>query len=254
MTQNPYEPPKARLADDSQRRHGRVGEFDIGECLSDSWSLTWASFPTWLAIGFVGGLLLLASAMLVLPLLVVVPVLVWGTTLFYINVVDGQERFGDLFRGFSTYGSALLTMLGWYVATVLIGFIGQSVQITGSMLGSAGLLGLGVIFNLAWTVAVVSRLYFGPFFIVDQGMGAIEALEASWDATKQQKLRTAGLFVVSSLVGMLGLFALLVGVVVSLNMFFLMWASGYRQMVPSLPEAPTEFLDPRANPLPVAPS
>ena len=109
-------------------------------------------------MGFVASLLLLASAMLVLPLFVVVPVLVWGTTLFYINVVDGQERFGDLFRGFSTYGSALLTMLGWYVATVLIGFIGQSVQITGSMLGSAGLLGLGVIFNLAWTVAVGSRL------------------------------------------------------------------------------------------------
>ncbi len=252
MTLNPYEPPKARLADDSQRRNGELGEFDIGECLSDSWSLTWVSFPTWLAIGFVGGLLLLASALLVVPLLLVVPVLVWGTTLFYLNVVDGQERFGDLFRGFSTFGSAWLSILGWYVATVLIGLIGQSVQMTGTLLGSAELTGLGVIVNLVWTVAVVSRLYFGPFFIVDQGMGPIEALEASWDATKQQKLRTAGLFAISSLVGMLGLFALLVGVVVSMNMFFLMWASAYRQMVPSLPEASAPRLD--ANPLPVTQS
>ena len=253
MTQNPYEPPKARLADDSQRRHGELGKFDIGECLSDSWSLTWASFPTWLAIGFVGSLLLLASALFFLvPLLVVVPVLVWGTTLFYLNVVDGQERFGDLFRGFSTFGSALLSMIGWYVATALIGLIGQSVQLTGSMTGSAELIGLGMILNLVWTVAVMSRLYFGPFFIVDQGMGPIEALEASWNATRRQKFRTAGLFVVSSLVGMLGLFALLVGVVVSMNMFFLMWASAYRQMVPSLPVASAPLLD--ANPLPVTPS
>ncbi len=252
MTQNPYEPPKARLADHSQRGLGELGEFDIGECLSDAWSLTWASFPTWLAIGFVGSLLVLASALLVVPLLFVVPVLVWGTTLFYLNVVDGQERFGDLFRGFSTFGSALLSMVGWYAATALIGFIGQSVQITGSLIGSLELVGLGVIVNLLWTVAVVSRLYFGPFFIVDQGMGPVEALEASWEATKRQKLRTAGLFVVSSLVGMLGLFALLVGVVVSMNMFFLMWASGYRQMVPSLPEASAPWTD--ANPLPVSPS
>ncbi len=252
MTQNPYEPPKARLADDSQQRRGELREFDIGECLSDSWTLTWASFPTWLAIGFVGSLLLLASALLIVPLLVVVPVLVWGTTLFYLNVVDGRERFGDLFRGFSTFGSALLSMIGWYVATVLIGLIGQSVQMAGSLIGSAELIGLGVIVNLVWTVAVVSRLYFGPFFIVDQGMGPIEALEASWEGTKRQKLRTAGLFVVSSLVGMLGLFALLVGVVVSMNMFFLMWASAYRQMVPSLPEPSAPLLD--ANPLPVTPS
>jgi uncharacterized membrane protein len=250
MTQNPYEPPKAQLADDLQRL-GEPGEFDIGECLSDSWSLTWASFPTWLAIGFVGSLVLFASALLVVPLLVVVPVLVWGTTLFYLNVVDGQERFGDLFRGFSNLGSALLSMLGWYVATVLIGVIGQGVQLTGSMIGSPELIGLGVIVNLIWTVAVVSRLYFGPFFIVDQGMGPVEALEASWEATKQQKLRTAGLFVVSSLIGMLGLLALLVGVVVSMNMFFLMWASAYRQMVPS-PAASAPFLD--ASPIPATPS
>ena len=42
---------------------------------------------------------------------------------------------------------------------------------------------------------------------------------------------------------------LLVGVVVSMNMFFLMWASAYRQMVPSRSEASAPLL--AANPLPV---
>jgi hypothetical protein len=106
MTQNPYEPPKAKLADDGTRRGGQPGEFDIGRCLSDSWSLTWASFPTWLLVGIVGSILLFFSTILFLPLFVVVPVLAWGATLFYLNVIDNRERFADLFSGFSTYATA----------------------------------------------------------------------------------------------------------------------------------------------------
>jgi hypothetical protein len=77
-------------------------------------------------------------------------------------------------------------------------------------------------------------------------LGPIEALQASWDATKQQKLRTAGLLVTSSLIGMLGILALVVGIVVGMNMFFLMWASGYRQMVPARTGASVPTFD--ANP------
>ncbi|MEE8313768.1 MAG: hypothetical protein V3R91_05555 [Myxococcota bacterium] len=231
MTQNPYEPPKSRLADAFSRRNNQPGEFDIAECLADAWSLTWASFPTWLAVGTIGSILLLISTILFVPLFIVVPVLAWGGALYYLNVIDDRERFGDLFAGFSTYVSALLAIGGWYLGTLLIGFIGQGLQMIASLSGSDWMTGLGVIANLVWTVAIVSRLYFGPFFIVDQGMGPIEALQASWDATQAQKLRTAGLFVISSLVGLSGLLALFVGVVFTMNMFFLMWASGYRQMV-----------------------
>ncbi len=231
MTQTPYEPPKSRLANAFSRRNNQPGEFDIAECLADAWSLTWASFPTWLAVGTIGSILLLISTILFVPLFIVVPVLAWGGALYYLNVIDDRERFGDLFAGFSTYASALLAIGGWYLGTLLIGFIGQGLQMIGSLTGSDWMTGLGVIANLVWTVAIVSRLYFGPFFIVDQGMGPIEALQASWDATQAQKLRTAGLFVISSLVGLSGVVALFVGVVVTVNMFFLMWASGYRQMV-----------------------
>jgi len=243
MTQNPYEPPKARLADDGTLRGGQPGEFDIGRCLSDSWSLTWASFPTWLLVGIVGSILLLLSTILFLPLFVVVPVLVWGATLFYLNVIDDRERFADLFSGFSTYPTALLSIGGWYLGTVLVGLIGQSLQMVGSLSNSDSLTALGLVANIVWTVAIASRLYFGPFFIVDQGMGPIEALQASWDATKHQKLRTAGLLVTSSLIGVLGMLALVVGIAVGMNMFFLMWASGYRQMVPGRTEASVPTFD-----------
>ncbi len=240
MSQNPYEPPKARLADDPARRTEGTGEFDIGECLADAWTLTWASFPTWLFVGIVSSILIFLSMILFLPIFLVVPVLVWGATLFYLNVIDDRERFGDLFAGFSTYASALLAMGGWYLGTVLIGSIGQGLQMLLSIAGSEALSGLGVIANMVWTVAIGSRLYFGPFFIVDRGMGPIQALQASWDATNEQKLRAAGLLVISALVGILGFLALLVGGVVTLNMFFLMWASGYRQMI----QAPAEAAEP----------
>lgn len=238
MTQNPYEPPKARLADTFHRRPGPTGEYDIGLCVADAWNFTWTSFPTWLAVGSVASVLMLFSLMLFLPLLLVVPVLIWGATLFYLNVLAEREHFVDLFAGFSTYASALLAMGGWYLGTLLIGFIGQGIQMLLAASGSELVTGLGVVANMAWTVGVLSRLYFGPFFIVDQAMGPLQGIQASWDATSEQKLRTAGLLVISMAVGMLGVLALLVGALVTMNMFFLMWASAYRQMVPDPAAAP----------------
>ena len=230
MADNPYAPPHAELGYEAPPLDGT---FDVSRCIEDGWHLTWASFPTWLGVGCVMGLLSGLSALLfLLPALLVVPPLAWGMTFFYLNVVDRRESFGDLFAGFSFYGTALIAMLGWYVCTFLISFIGSTVDMLGSAVGSGLLIALGSLFSLAWALFVTARLYFAPFFIVDHGMGPVAALRASWEITSEQRLRTAGLTLLTAAIMLAGVIALLIGLIPALNISALMWASAYRQMVP----------------------
>ena len=54
--------------------------------------------------------------------------------------------------------------------------------------------------NLAWTFLVMARLNFAWFYAVDQGLGPVEALQASWDATAELKGNCAALIVMSLVV------------------------------------------------------
>jgi uncharacterized membrane protein len=76
----------------------------------------------------------------------------------------------------------------------------------------------------------MARLNFAWFYAVDQGLGPVEALQASWDATSELKANCAALIVMSLVVILVGLLCLIIGVIPAAMIAYLLPASAYRQM------------------------
>ncbi|MCP4006483.1 MAG: hypothetical protein GY725_20080 [bacterium] len=233
MTDDRYAPPDAPLVDESALFGEGDGEFDISQALSDAWNATWANFPLWLGVGLVGGVLIALSAFIppVLGLFLIAPVIVWGMVRFTLNMMDRKAQFGDLFAGFSNYGSSLLSTLVLFISIFFASWIGQIVQTAGIIIQNSVLEAIGTLFSFVWALFVISRLNFGVFFIVDRGLGPIEALQASWNITRGRSVRVAGLLVIQWILLIAGFFALVIGVIPAATIGYLMWASAYRQMV-----------------------
>jgi uncharacterized membrane protein len=205
-----YAPPQAKLADEGALTGG-TGRFDLGVAFREAWAATWANFGLLLGAGIVSTVLFALSALTVVGLFLIVPVLAWGGIRLVLNAHDGRATFGDLWSGFSDYGRALVTMLVLFILQTLIGALGQSLSTIGQTAEMPLLALVGGAVNLAWTFLVTARLVFAWFYAVDQGMGPVESLQASWDATSLQKANCAGLIVMGIAIVMVGLLALIVG-------------------------------------------
>ena len=231
MSDNPYDPPEAPIADERFLAVGGTGTFDLGQCFSEAWDDTWRCFPLWLGVLLVALLLFALSGITIIGIFLVWPVLGWGTVRFYLNMTDQKATFNDLFAGFSNYGTALVGTLVLAISLQILGLIGQSVQYMGQFAGNNELMFAGLVINLFWVFGVMLRLYFGILYLVDQELGPIEALQASWEATRGQGFKLIGLALASAAVVVAGLIALLVGVIPASVMAYLMWTSAYRQIV-----------------------
>lgn len=218
MSDNPYDPPGAPIADERALAVEGTGTFDLGQCLSDGWDDCWRNFPLWLGVAVVGILAVAVSGVTVIGIFLIWPVLGWGGAIFFLNMTDQRAEFGDLFSGFSSYVTVLVSMLVFVFVFYLLGMIGQAVQVAGSLTESALLIGLGVIINLVWTFAVMVRFYFAILYMVDRRMGPIEALQISWESTRGQTGK------------LIGLLALVVGIIPASVVGYLMWTSAYRQL------------------------
>jgi len=233
MSENPYVPPSVDPWASETTGTGGRGDFEIGECLSDAWSNTWANFPLWLGVGVVFTLASLLSMATVIGLVLLLPVLCWGATRFVLAMHDGDAEFGDVFAGFSQYGTALVGFLVVGLVTFLISLLGQSVEIAGGATGSAGVSLIGLLINLAVAIVIVPRLYFAYFYVVDRGMAPMESIRRSWDVTGPIKWKIVGLLLLSVVVVLVGLIALVVGVIPASVITYLMWASAFRQLAGS---------------------
>lgn len=230
MSDERYAPPLAKLADEGALSGG-TGRFDLGVALREAWSATWANFGVLLAAGLVSLVLFILSGLTVIGLFLIVPVLAWGGIRLVLNAYDGKAEFGDLWSGFSDYGSALVAMLVIFLLQALISGLGQALSTIGEIAGVPALSFIGGIANLAWVFLVSARLVFAWFYAVDQGMGPVESMQASWDATSTQKANCAALFILSLIIPFLGLLALILGVIPASMISYLMQVSAYRQMV-----------------------
>lgn len=92
------------------------------------------------------------------------------------------------------------------------------------------LLALGLILFVIPGIYVGIRLHFYKYFIVDKGMGPIEALQASWDLTKGEFLNLLGLVILLFLANFLGVLCLGVGLFVSLPTTMVAHAAAYRKL------------------------
>ena len=231
MSDNPYDPPEAPIADERALAVGGTGSFDLGRCFSEAWDDTWRNFPLWLGVGVVALLVFVLSGITIIGILLVWPVLGWGMVRFYLNMTDQKATFNDLFAGFSNYGMTLVGMLVLVIALQVLGLIGQSVQYVGQLAGNDELMLTGLVINLFWVFGVMIRLYFAVLYLVDQELGPVEALQASWEATRGQSFKLIGLAIASAAVVFAGLVVFIVGVIPASVMAYLMWTSAYRQVV-----------------------
>jgi uncharacterized membrane protein len=162
---------------------------------------------------------------------VLVPVFVWGTLKFLLNMLDGGPSFDDLFAGFKNYLTVLGRTLLLTVISLVLAILSESLMFVGQYMESLPITIVGWFVYLAFAIGVLPRLFFGFFLVVDRDMGALDALAGSWNMTRGKVLKLVGLAVLSSLVGMAGAFACGIGMVWTMTMSWVMYASAYRQMI-----------------------
>jgi hypothetical protein len=230
VSDNPYAPPGADLGGEPRgdTTRGR-GDFDLGETLSDAWAHTWGNFPLWLWVGIVGALAAIFSIVTMIGIVLLLPVLGWGAILFLLRMHDGGAELGDLFAGFSCYGTALAGILVVGLAFTLLSGSVQVIQIAAERTGEPWLYFLWVLVYLGVFFLVVPRLAFAYFYVVDRDMGPVEALQRAWRVSSPLKWKLAALLLLNYVVIIAGLLALVIGAIPASIMTYLMWVSAYRQ-------------------------
>lgn len=113
----------------------------------------------------------------------------------------GEPQFAQVFSG----GSAFLRLLGTNFLVMLA-----------VLLGMLCLIVPGIILGLGFSMA--------PYYAVDAGMGPIEAMGASWNATKGHKGSLFLFGIVGFLLAILGLIACCVGMFVVQAVLYVAWA------------------------------
>ena len=229
MSDNPYQTPSASVSRPTGGARG-TGTFTIGQSLSEGWAATTANLGMVIGVMFVSFVIIMVSALTIIGYFVVVPVMMWGLTRFGLNLIDGRAQFGDIFSGFNQYGSRLGRSLLLAVIFFVISMVINIPYFIGSMMDSGLFLGIGWIVSTAISLFVMPRVYFSMLYMVDRDMGAMESITASLERTRPLWGKTIGLMIVAGLVGMAGIIALVVGLLVSIPVSYAMYVSAYRQM------------------------
>ncbi len=231
---NPFEAPQ--VGGRALEGGGGGGTLDPVRALTSGWEATKRNIGPWLGITVVGFLLLSVSVATIVGWIIIGPLLLWGAVVFTLNADDGEAQFGDLFSGFSRFGDALGGMLGYIVLTFIIGLPGSALSYANTAIqmssgdSSAVLSFLAPVVSLVWTFAVTIRLLYAPYYIVDQGMGPVEALKASWEVTRDQKANNFILVLLFIPVAIAGFLALCVGILPAMWVMYGALAAGYRQL------------------------
>ena len=208
-----------------------AGDFDLGRTVQDGFERTKLYLGPALAVLLLGGLLIALATVTVIGYFMAVPVLGWGMVKFFLNMQDQrQPSFNDLFAGFSNYWTVLGRML--LVTLIYVGLVllSESLVFVGQFMKSTPLIAVGYLIYITFFALVLSRLYFAFFFVVDRDMPAVEALSVSWRATQGKPLKMFALALLAGLVGASGLIGLCVGVLFTVPMSYVMYASAYRQV------------------------
>lgn len=116
-----------------------------------------------------------------------------GTIRLFLQAARGRSpEIAEIFRG----GPAFFRLLG---ANILVGLA--------VLIGTLALIVPGVILALGFSMT--------PYYVVDTGMGPVEAMQASWRATTGHKGSIFVYYLLSIVVALLGLLACCVGILVS---------------------------------------
>ena len=224
---NPYQAPAAEPLPSVG-----AGDFDIGRTISDGFERTKQYLGPAIGVLLLGGLLMALSAITVIGYFMAVPVFAFGLIKFFLNMQDQrQAQLNDLFVGFSNYWTVLGRMLLVSLIYIVSALLSESLVFVGQFMKSPLLTFVGYLIYLAFFALVLARWYFTFFFVVDRDMPAMDALSASWRVTQGKSLKMVGLALLAGLIAGCGVLALCVGVLFTIPMSYLMYASAYRQVV-----------------------
>jgi uncharacterized membrane protein len=147
---------------------------------------------------------------------------------------DSVIEVGDLFAGFSRYGSTMGA--GWLLAAILLvpaGIVVGLLGLIGNAIGgdtAAVAMAIGIILLLVPVIYVGLRLFFIFYLIMDQQMGAIESIQQSWAITHGHVLN---LFVLALVMGgamIAGTLLLIVGVFPAMVFAMATYGAAYRKI------------------------
>lgn len=230
---NPFEAPQAggRL----QQSTGTPGVLDPVRAVSEGWESTKRNFVPWLLMFLVTSVVGFMAMATIIGIFVIAPVLFWGAIRFTLNANDGQANVGDVFSGFSRYGEALGGMIVYFILSIVVGLPGSALSYINMALGFMGqpstlLAVLAPIVSLVWLFAVTVRLFYAPFFMIDQELGAVEAMKASWEATRTQIFNNILLLLLFIPVMLAGMLVFFIGIIPAMFICYGALAAGYRQL------------------------
>lgn len=201
---------------------------DIGSCISRGWQLVKANF--WLSVGATFLIMICMQAAGIVPILGAIASLILqgplmgGLYYFFIRMMRGETvGVGDAFSGFSIgfwrlCGTMLLMVIMIYLPLIPGGiFLFVSLQGSGDPSAiSLILLGIGVL----------GAMYLGVGFSfamplsADMRLGVWDALRVSFKVVSRHWFAVFGLLFVCGLLAALGLIACIIGIFVTLPIFY----------------------------------
>ncbi|MBI5469777.1 hypothetical protein HY968_00435 [Candidatus Kaiserbacteria bacterium] len=92
------------------------------------------------------------------------------------------------------------------------------------------IVGVGFVLLIIPGVMLAVALYFTSYFVIDKGMGPIDALKASWQLTKGNRWNVFLLMLLLILVILLGIICFFVGVFVAIPVTLLSFVIAYRKL------------------------
>ncbi|HLK37634.1 MAG TPA: hypothetical protein VKU41_12830 [Polyangiaceae bacterium] len=239
MNYNPYAPPQASPSPQGPLPNGQPQPWSTGEVFPLAWARFKEAWPALVLSYFIAtfatnvvsqapNLIVLiagldprsgaglavrgASLLVALPLSVFLQV---GLTRIWLATARGEApRVEQLFSG----ADRLLPMLGYLV------LFGLAVC-------------LGLVFFIVPGVILAVGLGFGQYYVVDTNLGPVDALKASWEATRGQRgeIFLLGMAVVG--VNLLGLLTCCVGLLASAPIGFVAVAIAYTRLSGNRPAA-----------------
>lgn len=228
-----------------------MNTFSVPEAISTGWQLTKKYFiislGLILAFGVVSWLLSFLGErgdaigwIAQLVNLVISIAFSMGMIRITVDALGGEEpRFGafkDVFSRFLPYfGVSILVSIFALVPFIIIFGIGVVI------IGGSFIMGdFDAIFDLWWllllamlpAVYVSIRMFFAPYLVVDGNKGVMESIKMSWNASAPMQGRIFLFYVVSLLIGLLGLVCFFVGIFVSILVIMYAQAYVYRMAFP----------------------
>ncbi len=254
MAENPYQPLPSGNAPTAIPADSGVPT-DVGGTVSRAWAL-YMGDPVNLTLGVLGGTLLSAMPVIVASAMAYLaghrpehpqwqlysaaasvlnlfwsPLIVAGLTRFLLTAARGEEpQFYQLFSEGQRYGA----FLGY---TLVMSGPATLIAATAGVLNAAGFLGYSLVFSVTqmgiglilWIACALGPIT-AQYYIVDRGLGAIEALKASWNEAEPMRGHTFVVSLAMTVISAAGVLACGVGVCASVPTAMVMVAILYLQL------------------------